>query len=143
LYYSVNSQQLARALEQGDLSNLSFPHASHLGVAWVYLHESASIGNAIDKMRATLRRVTAVAGKPEKYHETITIFWMCVLASLGEVTGESDLEKILAANPELLEKDFPLHYYSRDLLFSERARTTWVAPDLKPLRDDCGCSPSR
>ncbi len=65
--------ELTRALERGEIANEDFHHASHLHVAWVYLAESSSVRQAASKMRNTLRRFAAAAGKPEKYHETITI----------------------------------------------------------------------
>ena len=34
---------------------------------------------------------------------------------------------------ELFDKDHPLKFYSRELLFSERARTEYVEPDRVPL----------
>jgi hypothetical protein len=36
----------------------------------------------------------------------------------------------------LLEKNFPLAYYSAQRLFSDEARTSWVKPDLRPLSID-------
>ena len=45
-------------------------------------------------------------------------------------------EQIVKANRQLLEKDFPLTYYSRQLLFSDRARESWVEPDLKHFLKD-------
>jgi hypothetical protein len=43
------------------------------------------------------------------------------------------LEDIVHVNPQLLEKNFPLAYYSRERLFSNEARTSWAEPDLKPF----------
>ncbi|HJT80983.1 MAG TPA: hypothetical protein VJ719_07290 [Chthoniobacterales bacterium] len=129
----MNAIELTRALERGDHSNASFHHSSHLAVAWVYLQGSDSLATATEKMRATLRKFATAAGKAEKYHETITVFWMRTLAALRDTTPGCDLDQILAANPRLLEKDFPLDYYSHGLLFSDRARTSWVEPDRKPL----------
>ena len=129
----TNAIELTRALERGEVSPASFHHASHLQIAWIYLQESDSIAAASDKMSAILRKFAGAAGHPEKYHETITVFWMRLLADFRDSTGELDLDRILAANPALLEKDFSLKYYSRDLLFSDRARTSWVEPDLKPF----------
>ena len=60
--------ELTRALERGEIKD--FHHASHLHVAWVYLAESSSVQQAANKMRDTLRRFAATAGKPAKYHET-------------------------------------------------------------------------
>jgi hypothetical protein len=128
--------ELTRALERCDIGNEDFHHASHLHVAWVYLAESSSMQQAAAKMRKTLRRFTAAAGKPQKYHETITLFWVHLLARARAVSRRERLEDIVQANPQLLEKNFPLTYYSAERLFSEEARARWMEPDLKPLSTD-------
>jgi hypothetical protein len=139
--------ELTRALERSDIADEDFHHASHLHVAWVYLAESSSVGQAADKMRATLRRFATAAGRPEKYHETITLFWLHILSRAKAARCGGRLEEIINANPQLLEKNFPLAYYSAQRLFSNKARTSWVEPDLKPLSIDaiatCSSSPPR
>jgi hypothetical protein len=137
--------ELTRALERGEIKD--FHHASHLHVACVYLAESSSVEQAANKMRDTLLRFAAAAGKPEKYHETITLFWVHLLSG-AHATGRAEgLEDIVHANPQLLEKNFPLAYYSAERLFSDEARTSWVEPDLKPLSIDafatCSSGPPR
>jgi hypothetical protein len=137
--------ELTRALERGEIKN--FNHASHLHVAWVYLAESLSVRQAANKMRNTLRRFAAAAGKPEKYHETITLFWVHLLSRVHAVGRAERLQDVVHANPQLLEKNFPLTYYSAERLFSDEARISWVEPDLKPLSIDaiatCSSSPPR
>jgi hypothetical protein len=137
--------ELTRALERGEIANENFRHASHLHVAWVYLAESSSVQQAANKMRDTLRRFAAAAGKPQKYHETITLFWVHLLSRVRAASGGQHLKEIVHANPQLLEKNFPLAYYSAERLFSNEARTSWVEPDLKPLSIDatatCSSSP--
>ncbi len=139
--------ELTRALERGEIANENFRHVSHLHVAWVYLAESSSVQQAADKMRDTLRRFAAAAGKPQKYHETITLFWVHLLSRARAASGGEHLEEIVHANPQLLEKNFPLAYYSIERLFSNEARISWVEPDLKPLSIDatatCSSSPPR
>jgi hypothetical protein len=83
-----------------------------------------------------LRRFAAAAGKREKYHETITLFWVHLLSRAYVASHGKRLEDIVHANPQLLEKNFPLAYYSRERLFSDEARTSWVEPDLKPFLID-------
>lgn len=124
---------LARGLEQGTLDTASFHHASHLRVAWVYLAESASIDEAALKMAAALRRFAASVGKAAKYHETMTVFWMRALAAAGEAHPGEDLDAILRARPDLRDANLPLAYYSRDRLYGDQARQTWIEPDLRPL----------
>ena len=137
--------ELTRALERGEVANENFHHVSHLHVAWVYLAESSSVQQAANKMRDSLRRFAGAAGKPQKYHETITLFWVHLLSRAHAVSGGERLEEIVHANPQLLEKNFPLAYYSAERLFSDEARTSWVEPDLKPLSIDatatCSSSP--
>ena len=137
--------ELARALERGEIASEDFHHALHLHVAWVYLAESSSVRQAANEMRHTLRRFTALAGKPEKYHETITLFWVHLLSGAYATSHGERLERIVHWNPQLLEKNFPLAYYSPERLFSDEARTSWVEPDLKPLSIDaiatCPSSP--
>ena len=128
--------ELTRALERGEAANESFHHLSHLHVAWVYLSESSCVDEAAGKMRNTLQRFAASAGKSEKYHETITLFWVHLLAGMRAVGSRESLQQIVRANPRLLEKNFPLAYYSPERLFSDKARASWVEPDLKPLPVD-------
>jgi hypothetical protein len=134
--------EFTRALERGEIKD--FHHASHLHVAWVYLAESSSVQQAANKMRDTLRRFAAACGRPEKYHETITLFWVHLLSRASAASHGERLEDIVHANPQLLEKNFALAYYSRERLFSDEARTSWVEPDLKPFLIDAiaTCSPS-
>lgn len=125
--------QLTRALEQGEIASEDFHHASHLHVAWTYLSESSTVSEAADKMRNTLRTFAAGAGKSEKYHETITLFWVYLLATVHAQAIGKSLEEIVRVNPQLLEKNFPLRYYSPERLFRDSARNSWLAPDLKTL----------
>ena len=131
----MNDVELIRALERGEIANESFHHLSHIHVAWVYLSESSSADEAAAKMRETLQKFAASVGKPEKYHETITVFWIQLLHHIRAANVGRSLEEIVEANPQLLEKDFPLEYYSPETLFSDRARGFWIEPDLKPLTD--------
>src|SRR5262249_41177314 len=125
--------EFTRALERGEIATQDFHHASHLHVAWVYLAESSSLAEAAAKMSNTLRNIAATASKSEKYHETITLFWIYILARVRIVANGKSLEQIVQQHPQLLEKNFPLVYYSPELLFSDRARNSWIGPDLKSL----------
>src|ERR1700730_8706172 len=77
---SMTDVELTRALERGEIANENFHHVSHLHVAWVYLAESSTVRQAATKMRNTLSRFAAAAGTPQKYHETITLFWVHLLS---------------------------------------------------------------
>lgn len=130
----VTDTEFARAFERGEVPDEDFHHRDHLRIARVYLRECGSLDVAAAKMGALLRAFAARAGKAEKYHETLTLFWMHLLASVDggpELAG--DIEPVLARHPYMLDKKTPLAYYSPALLFSDEARARWVPPDLRRL----------
>jgi hypothetical protein len=112
----MSDAAFARAFERGEVAPSEFRHAAHLRLALAYLAESASEEEASAKMAAALRRFATAAGAADKYHHTLTVFWMRMVA-------------------RLLDKDLPLAYYSAPRLWSAEAREHWLAPDLHPIDD--------
>ncbi|HEV8592460.1 MAG TPA: hypothetical protein VGQ55_10185, partial [Pyrinomonadaceae bacterium] len=65
------------------------------------------------------------------YHETMTIFWMRTVAEFNaSKNGTPTVEKV-SEMIELFDKDYPLKFYSRELLFSNEARTKFIEADLQ------------
>ena len=125
----MTDEQFTRAFERGEIPPADFDHRAHVRVAWVYLRESASLEAATARMRAAIQRFAAAANASQKYHETITVLWMRLLAdAAARVRQPCELADLLAACPELADKDLPLKYYSRERLFSDAARSGWIEP---------------
>jgi len=102
------------AFERGAIPPSAFHHADHVRLALAYLMDSASAAEAADRMAAALRAFARGAGQEAKYHHTLTVAWVHIVA-------------------RLLDKELPLAHYSRERLFSDEARRRWVEPDLRPL----------
>src|SRR5438105_14541731 len=115
----MSDSELARAFERHAMANADFHHASHLRVAWVYLRECASLTAATDRMAAELRMFAAAAGKADRYHYTLTAFWMAALACAGGRMTAATADEVLKAHPSLLDKELPLAFYSRERLFCD------------------------
>jgi hypothetical protein len=115
----ANDAEFVRAFESGLIAPRDFHHASHLRLALAYLAETHSVDEATDRMAVALRRFAAAAGHAEKYHHTLTVFWMRAVA-------------------QLLDKDLPLQHYSRECLASDAARQSWIQPDLRPIAANRG-----
>ena len=103
-----------RALECGVVPDGGFHHADHLRVAWLYLEECGGADAALARMAATLRRFAASVGKPEKYSDALTAFWMYQLASARALMPAASIDAVFTACPRLLDKDLALAYYSAD-----------------------------
>lgn len=117
----MDDVELARALERGELPNAGFHHGDHLRVAWVYLSECGSADAALTKMASTLRRFAASAGKPEKYSDALTAFWIYQLASARALMQGAAIDEVFTASPRLLDKDLVLAYYSGNAASSRSA----------------------
>jgi hypothetical protein len=88
---------------------------------------------ATDKVTSGIRRLAETYGK-SGYHETITLFWLRVVACF--VADRENLTLPEMANTLIdhcVEKNLISRHYSADLLASAKAKAEWVEPDLKPL----------
>jgi hypothetical protein len=110
----------------------SFEHRDHLRMAYAYARRGG-VAHAVARAREGLRRLTAAAGAPDRYHDTLTTAWARVVADHAVNSRDVGFDAFLAAHPRLLERDLLLAHYSRKRLFSPAARAAFVEPDLMPL----------
>src|SRR5512132_160104 len=95
--------EFARRFERGEIRIADFHHREHLRVAWAFLQEARSTDEACDRMRNAIRAFAASVGHARKYHETLTLFWVRLLAEVRkQVDGTQDLASILPAHAFLL-----------------------------------------
>jgi hypothetical protein len=109
-----------------------FGHREHLELAWSYLR-LYSIDQAAEVMVAAIRHVARLHGAEDKYHETITRAWLHFVAVHMQRWGADSFEEFLERNPDLLDSKLIQHFYSRELILSDPARASWIAPDLGRL----------
>src|SRR5262249_61091450 len=114
-------------------------HAAHLRTGWLFL-QRYSVDEAHLLMRVGIIKLNAAHGLVETasrgYHETMTCLWLALVSAAQRQTPVlDDSREFLAMHGQLLSKDAPLRYYSRERLFSVAARARFVAPDVAPLPD--------
>ena len=125
--------ELLRLFETGTIARDKWKHAEHLVVALCYLRND-TLDGAYAKMRAGIFNLLRAFGvdleKEMPYHETITVFWMRTAYAYMLMNENTSFVEMANGLCELYDKDHPLKFYSRELLFSDRARATFVEPDL-------------
>ncbi|HVH70007.1 MAG TPA: hypothetical protein VNB49_02715 [Candidatus Dormibacteraeota bacterium] len=85
-------------------------------------------------MCARILRFANHHGATEKYHHTLTLAWMrLVAAALVETREGYNFTQFLSDHPELGDKNLLAQYYSNEHIESAAARKGWVEPDLQPL----------
>lgn len=120
------------------LPKAEWTHEAHLATCAWLLVERPDIQPERDLpglIRTYNESVGGVNSDSEGYHETITqISIRGVRASLERNNGGTLCERVnrLLRDPEG-RRDWPLNFYSRELLFSKAARLGWIEPDLATI----------
>lgn len=127
---------LIKAFEERTLPKTDWTHAAHLTVGLYYCFHHP-FGIAKNLMSDGIYWLNDAHGTPNTetsgYHETLTVFWLKMIAAFLEKNSEEKSLSVLA-NGLLASVDdtkLPLRYYSRELLFSTEARLKYVEPDLE------------
>lgn len=117
--------------EAGSLDPSAFDHRAHVYVAWSYLRRYDLL-ESIRRFTAALQRFTKAIGQAHKYHETISWFFMVLVAERRSAAAVDDWFVFVRENPDLLQQGGRLlrRYYSQDLLDSGLAKQQFLLPDF-------------
>ncbi len=129
----MNDDDFAHAFLHGSLPPEHFHHRDHVRLAW-HLTRHLGLADATQAITGGIRGFAAQHGHAEKYHETITQFWVRIVGYLVASRPDiADFETFLATFPHLLDTHLPYRHWLRETIDSPAARARWVAPDLLAL----------
>jgi hypothetical protein len=129
----VTDENFLQALEACTLPSVEFGHAGHVRACYLYLRaarlRSAGFATALDRISTVIRRYAGSLGKPERYHETITVAHVAIIHEhLVECGDAGGWDNFARQNPELFAADLLLNFYPRAQLESDRARRVFMLP---------------
>ena len=118
----------------GRIAPAAFNHRAHLRLAYIFLCER-DLDTACALMRDAIRQFLVVNGvDTNKYHETLTRAWMMAVRHfMMNSASARSFEDFVKQHEVMLDPKIMLTHYSRDILFSARARATFVKPDIDPI----------
>lgn len=126
--------EIVRGFENGTIRREDWRHAEHLTVACCYAfrHDyEAALAKMRDGIFNLLNRFGIDLSIEMPYHETLTVFWMQIIFDSMKNQSATTLVEFVNQVLEIGgDKDLPLKFYSRELLFSDEARRNFVAGDL-------------
>jgi hypothetical protein len=129
----VGEGLLARTLPRAE-----WTHEAHLAACTWLVSERPDVVPERDLpgiIRAYNESVGGVNDDTQGYHETLTQLYIrgvrAFLATCVETGLAERVNAVLAS--EMGPRDWPLRFYSREVLFSVAARRGWVEPDLTPI----------
>lgn len=120
---------LIHAFDATVLDPAGFHHRDHVQLTWALLHRK-SLQDAIGHIREGLKRFVALVGRPDRYHETITVFYTMQIHA--RMAHDESWEAFADRNPDLLgpTRDFLLRFYDEATLASDLAKCEFVPPGV-------------
>ena len=113
---------------EGPWQQSVFDHRQHVKFAWTVLGETPE--SAPSLIADEISRFADVHA-PGLYHETITQFWVKLVAHTRAADGEgTDFDGHVSRYPLLLDKNALRKHYSSAALNAPGARSAFVEPDL-------------
>jgi hypothetical protein len=116
---------------RGEMDPAKFPHRDHVRLGFEMLRRRSFVETALHYSQG-LQRMTARIGKPEAFHQTITIAFLSLIAERMQSGSYEDFEAFMRANGDLVDKAMLGRWYSSGRLGLDAARRTFVLPD--PVR---------
>ncbi len=128
---TIPDAALVAAFENCSFDAAQFDHTMHVRIAWLYLNEM-SLVDAVSRYTRGLKKLTARLGVPEKYHETITWFYLVMINERRTGDGAVSWTDFCRDNPDILSRRPPLvaAYYSDEKIRSQLARRQFILPDM-------------
>lgn len=129
----LTDPEFVRMFEGCELTTDNFHHRDHIRLAWIYVQRYGELEARV-RIAGAIRKFAAHHGKSDKYHETLTVAWLRLVAcAVSRAAQGASFEQFTIEAPELLDKRTIEKFYSPSVLESEEARASWVEPDLQRL----------
>lgn len=129
----MNDREFLRAFHESTLSSEDFRHHGHLRLAWLVLRRHG-LEEALPLLSRGIRQYANSKGASGTYNETLTQFWIRIVNHAIQTNpSDQEFEQFIETFPSLLNKQLPLNHWRQETLSSNRARSDWLEPDLRPL----------
>ena len=109
----------------------AFHHRDHVEAAYGMLRKYPFL-EALVRYSRTIQTMAANAGAHTKFHVTVTIAFMALIAERMETSSHADFDEFRHQHPELFSPDLLKRFYSSERLASEMSRRILVMPDRRP-----------
>ena len=118
------------AFLQGDVDAANFRHADHVRMGFEILQHH-DFPDAAAAFARSLKMIAARAGAPGKYHETITLAFLALIAERQAKGRHANFKDFAMTNADLLDGSALRRWYAPERLASDVARKTFILPEVR------------
>ena len=116
---------------RGEIDAAAFPHREHVRLAFEMLRRH-DFAESVWLYSRALRTLTTRAGRPQAFHQTMTVALLALIAERMAGGGHADFVLFEHAYPDLFEKQVLAPWYHPEQLASDVARRIFVLPPRTP-----------
>jgi hypothetical protein len=121
----------------GETDPAAFPHREHVRMAFEMLRRH-DFAESVWLFSRALRAMTAKAGKPQAFNQTVTVAFLALVAERMESGAPADFPAFERDHPEVFDKAVLARWYPRERLAAEVTRRIFVLPEPP---DPAGATP--
>jgi hypothetical protein len=130
----VSDDDFLAAFEDTTLPRHEWTHSAHLRMAFLLLTGEPDIEVTLPIIRRRIQAYNKAHGNPGGYHETVTVAFVRLVANaFRDLPAGAGFTEFCATQRDLFAADVLLNFYSREVLYSPKARAVFVEPDKSPL----------
>ena len=116
----------------GSLAPELFTHEAHLRLAWIQLKKYGH-EQALANVCGQIRNFDELHGDGTKFHLTLSQAAVRAVEHFRRKSKSDNFQDFLEEFPQLMSRfmELILSHYSAEVLFSDRAKFAYVAPDIE------------
>ena len=133
-HLQFDDQQFEQEFQNATLEPELFTHEAHLRLAWIHIRRYG-LYNAIANITTQLKQYVHHLGAADKYNETVTIAAIKAVHHFMLKSTASNFQDFISNNARLKTgfKELLRKHYVTDIFRSEKAKKTFMAPELLPF----------
>jgi hypothetical protein len=112
----------------GDVDPAQFGHRDHVRMGFEMLRRY-NFSEAAHHYSMALRTMATRAGRPDGFHQTVTIAFLSLIAERMLSIEAADFDAFERASPDLLVKSALTRWYRPERLAADAARRSFLLPD--------------
>lgn len=130
-HWSLTDSEFRKQFSECTFHPDLFSHEAHLRIAWILINE-LGIKEAVNEIRKQLQNFAKHHNGMDKYHDTVTIAAVKIMSHYMNLSATTNFESYIEENSELITnfKGLLESHYSFNVFVSEKAKKTYIEPDL-------------
>ena len=134
----MSDENFFKLVLNNDISLKYWTHSYHIRLAYILATKYDSSYEVFNNFKFFVQKTSQKLYKNEShrgYHETLTVFWLSLVLPVANEFKKTETDSIHFYNENKVfwNKYLPYLFYSKELLFSNKAKNQFIQPNKNPF----------